>query len=61
MRIIPTAKKITQSQTHPKRQPNGQWNIIKPATIFETRQDLQLHIKKSLLLTSLIAREVDAT
>ena len=61
MRIISTAKKTTQSQVHHKRQPNGQWNIIKSATISETHQDLQQHIKKSLFLMSLITHEVDAT
>lgn len=45
MRCIPTAKKTTQCQTHPKRQPNGQWDIIKPVAISETHQDLQKHIK----------------
>ena len=42
---ISTAKKTTQSQTHPKRQPNGQWDIIKPVLICEIHQDLQKHIK----------------
>ena len=41
MQSIPTAKKTTQSQAHPKKQPNGQWNIIKPATTSEIHQDLQ--------------------
>ena len=45
MRSIPTAKKTTQNQAYSKRQPNGQWNIIKPATISETHQDLQQNIK----------------
>ena len=61
MRSITTARKTTQSQAHPKRQPNVQWNIIEPATISETHQDLQQRIKKSLLLLSLITHEVDVT
>ena len=61
MRSITTARKTTQSQAHPKRQPNVQWNIIESATISETHQDLQQRIKKSLLLLSLITHEVDVT
>ena len=61
MRIIPTAKKTIQSQTHPKRQPNGQWNIIAPATIPEIHQDLHNSYKKSPLLMSRITHKVDAT
>ena len=49
MRCIPTAKRTTQCQTHPKRQPNGQWDIIKPVAISETHQDLQKHIKNPFL------------
>ena len=45
MRCVSTAKKTTQSQILPKKQPNGQWDIIKPVVICETHQDLQKHIK----------------
>ena len=45
LRSIPTATKTSQSQIHPKRQPNGQRNVIKHATVSETYQDLQQHIK----------------
>ena len=52
-----TSKKVTPDQIYPKRQPKGQWNIIKPATIFTPRSTYE----PSLLLLSLITHAVDAT